>query len=353
MHSETMTMNQFMADMRRDLEDRLSGIYPGIRVEKQDVDKVQGESYRGLAIRRDDLQIAPVFNVAPLYEQMEDQSYGSILNALVQKAVGIMEKPLNINAEMLQDYDLMKGKLMTQVIPVKDNAERLAQMPHRQMKDMAVIYRFMLGEDPHGGTMTVAVTNAMLDSYDITADQLYEDAIAAMKMNQLYSIRPLGAVLAEMDPFMDEEMGEVMGPPGLYVATTESKMYGAAVIAHPDFMDNAAEILKGDFYVLPSSLHEVLLFRDDGMTDYRGLEEMVRIINETEVQPADRLTDTVYHYDASERIFETGKEFEDRMVEKALGKRESVLADLADQKQKAKEYAPKARSSPQRGGEVL
>ena len=38
MHSETMTMNQFMADMRRDLEDRLSGIYPGIRVEKQDID---------------------------------------------------------------------------------------------------------------------------------------------------------------------------------------------------------------------------------------------------------------------------------------------------------------------------
>ena len=46
-------------------------------------------------------------------------------------------------------------------------------------------------------------------------------------------------------------------------------------------------------------------------------------------------------------------EFEDRMAEKALGKRESVLADLADQKQKAKEYAPKTRSSPQRGGEVL
>ena len=45
MRSETMTMNQFMADMRRDLEDRLSGIYKGIWVEKQDVNKVQGEIY--------------------------------------------------------------------------------------------------------------------------------------------------------------------------------------------------------------------------------------------------------------------------------------------------------------------
>ena len=161
MRSETMTMNQFMADMRRDLEGRLSGIYPGIRVEKQDVDKVQGESYRGLAIRRDDMQIAPVFNVEPLYAELEEQPYGSILNALVQKAVGIMEKPLNISAEILQDYDFMKGKLMAQVISVKDNAERLEQMPHRQMKDMAVIYRFMMGESPYGEQMTVAVTNAI------------------------------------------------------------------------------------------------------------------------------------------------------------------------------------------------
>ena len=250
-----------------------------------------------------------------------------------------MEKPLNISAEILQDYDFMKGQLIAQVISVKDNTERMEQMPHRQMKDMAVIYRFMMGESPYGEQMTVAVTNAMVDSCGITADQLHEDAITAMKMNQPYSIRPLGAVLAEMDPFMDQEMGEVMGPPGLYVATTESKMYGAAVIAQPDFMDNAAEILEGDFFVLPSSLHEVLLFRDDGMTDYRGLEEMVRIINETEVQPADRLTNTVYHYDAGERLFETGKEFEDRMAEKNLWNRESVLADLANQKQKTKEYA--------------
>ena len=107
MRSETMTMNQFMTDMRRDLEDRLSGIYPGIRVERQDVEEVQGESYKGLAIRRDDMQIAPVFNVEALYVQMDSRPYGSILNDLVQKAVGIMEKPLNIRAELLQEYDFM------------------------------------------------------------------------------------------------------------------------------------------------------------------------------------------------------------------------------------------------------
>ena len=37
---------------------------------------------------------------------------------------------------------------MAQVISKKGNAERLEQMPHREMKDMAVIYRFMMGESP-------------------------------------------------------------------------------------------------------------------------------------------------------------------------------------------------------------
>ena len=148
MHSESVTREQFMADMRRDLEDRLSGIYPGIRVEEQKVNKVQGESYRGLAVWRDGetMQITPVFNMEQLYDRMEFRSYDSILDDLVQRAAGIMEGMPRIDSEALKDYDSMKGKLMTQIVSEKDNAERLARMPHREMKDMAVIYRFMMGE---------------------------------------------------------------------------------------------------------------------------------------------------------------------------------------------------------------
>lgn len=53
--------------------------------------------------------------------------------------------------------------------------------------------------------------------------------------------------------------------------------------------------------LLPSSVHEVILLLDKGEMSVRELETMVQEINQEEVQPADRLSDSVYHYDAKER----------------------------------------------------
>ena len=72
------------------------------------------------------------------------------------------------------------------------------------------------------------------------------------------------------------------------------------------------EVSGGDFYVLPSSIHEVLFIADDGSMELSHLEEMVRSINEAEVAPADRLSDNVFHYDSEEHIFENARTFEAR-----------------------------------------
>ena len=348
MYLEPANRNQFMAAVRQDLQERLSRMYPETQVEQMDVNKVQGESYKGLVIRQDGHTASPIFNMDQMYDQLAFRSYENVLNDLVRQAVETIENPLNVIPEEFMDYGFMKDKLMVQVISAEDNAARLTELPHQEMKDMAVIYRFVIAED-NQGSISVAINNAMLETYGISQEQLHEDALRAMRETHPFTIQPLGAVLARMDPTMDE----VTGPPGLYVASTETMRNGAGVIVQPDFMEKAAEIIKGDFYVLPSSIHEVLLFKDDGQTNFRDLQNMVRNINEGFLEPSEKLTDNVYHYDAAERVFETGKEHADRVAEKTLGKRESVLQDLADQKQKVKEHTPKARSSPERGGEVL
>lgn len=94
------------------------------------------------------------------------------------------------------------------------------------------------------------------------------------------------------------------------------------MIQYPGFLDQAAEALGGDFYVLPSSAHEVLLVADDGSMEIGYLEEMVRSVNETEVSPAERLSDNVYHYDSKAHIFENARTFEARVAAK-----EEILTD--------------------------
>lgn len=137
-----------------------------------------------------------------------------------------------------------------------------------------------------------------------------------------------------------------MAPP-MYVATNEDKVQGAAVMFYPDFMDQAAKELGGDVFVLPSSVHEVLILPDDGSMSVDELRDMVTTINATEVSAQDRLADSVYHYDAATRVFELGEKFEERQAQKESTKEErsSVLKDLKDKKQDM-DLKPKAPGRP-------
>ena len=104
----------------------------------------------------------------------------------------------------------------------------------------------------------------------------------------------------------------------MWVATVEGGVNGAVATQIPEFMDQAAEKLGGNFFVLPSSIHECLFIKDDGEFQRAQLEEMVQSVNATEVSAADFLSDSVYHYDSEARVFEKATTFESRVAEAAV-----------------------------------
>ena len=150
-------------------------------------------------------------------------------------------------------------------------------------------------------------------------------------------------------------MEPLPGEPVMMVATTEDSRMGASVIQYPGFLEQAAEVMGGDFFVLPSSIHEVLLVPDDGKARYRDLEAMVQSINESQVAPKERLSDHVYHYDQADRVFEMASKTASRKRAKDLEgkenrrepeeKKTSVLVQLGEKKEEAKERAPKKKKA--------
>ena len=167
---------------------------------------------------------------------------------------------------------------------------------------------------------------------------------------------------------MGQDVFEMMGMPEeqdemMYVATVPDKNSGAGVLAYQDFMDQAAEKLGGDFYILPSSIHEILLVPDNGEKAADELRAMVKEVNATQVRPEEKLTDNVYHYDSREHVFELAEKFEARQQEKEMQAEEkseehgSVLKDLRDKQKEVaakpptKDAAEKAAKA--KGGEAL
>jgi hypothetical protein len=87
----------------------------------------------------------------------------------------------------------------------------------------------------------------------------------------------------------------------MYVLTNEAGTLGAAALYYPDVKEKAAELMGSGYYVLPSSIHEVILVPDTIDHDVRDLCDMVKQANRSFVEPKDVLSDNVYHYDKDSR----------------------------------------------------
>ncbi|MCR4671957.1 MAG: DUF5688 family protein [Lachnospiraceae bacterium] len=83
---------------------------------------------------------------------------------------------------------------------------------------------------------------------------------------------------------------------GSVVVTKELGGYGAGSILDKDVLEMVRKRLGGDYFILPSSVHEVICMPLSETDDLEFLRETVAMINRNEVAPNDRLSDTVYWY---------------------------------------------------------
>ncbi len=141
----------------------------------------------------------------------------------------------------------------------------------------------------------------------------------------------------------------------MFVASVPDKIHGAGVLAYQDFMDQASERVGGDFFILPSSIHELLIVPDDGHVKLEDLKGMVKEVNETQVDPKDRLTDSVYHYDSQAKVFEIGEKFEERKASREeTAEKDADKGSLLDDLKAKKEEVAKApkKDPPEKEGKT-
>ena len=373
-----MDYEQFKESFQEDLKATLQDRGMTVTIQENHIEKLN-QSYDALSVTPEGSNIGMNLNIGNIFKAYESgASYDETLNRAASQIESEMQNMPQLSTADLMNYDEMKSKLSMEVVSADRNADLLAKVPHEQMEDMAVVYRLVLGERENGSS-TILVTNDLMQQFGITQEQLHSDAMVnapEIRPSEIHGMTEMmnemlgGGMLPEVDP-ADEK---------LFVATVPSKVHGAGVIAYPNFFEDAAEKLGGDFYVLPSSIHEVLLVRDNGEMSADDLEAIVRSVNASEVQPEEQLTDHVYHYDAKEHVFELADKYEERQAEKESGKdlgqenagpemgtdaanekssddRESLLDDLKSKKEEVAKDAPekplKDAVKKSRGGEAL
>lgn len=195
------------------------------------------------------------------------------------------------------DRPVRSSGILIQLVGTRGKEELLRETPHVEFEDMAAVFRLIIretgGED--GGLTSVLVTGDIALRLGKSADELYEEAISALTGSAPVQIMDLRAVLEGEGGFvLPEEAGE----PPMFVLTTEKRVYGASALLYPGALEALSEMAGGSVFLLPSSVHEFIALRDDGSSDTAELGRMVCDINRSVVSPEERLTDSVYRYDA-------------------------------------------------------
>lgn len=295
----------------------LKEAFPECKVEQRPVTKNNGLVLDGVTIQEPESCIAPTVYLNHMYE---DYQRGNSVEEIVEHLQEAFAKGPEVGVPVLT-REAAEKNLYAVVVNAAANEELLRETPHRRIEDLAVVPRFRVGIED--GNASFRVTNELLQSLHMTKEEVLELAIRNSE-EEGYTCRPMAAVLREMMGGMEPEMEEefLAGGPQIFVLTNGSKVNGATALACKSVLAEAGEKVGEDFYILPSSIHEVLLV-PASTSELPFLKEMVHEVNSTEVAPDEVLSDNVYRYSVKDRKFEIAREEVQKQVLEELVEKES------------------------------
>lgn len=267
------------------------GYYAKIEV----IAKLQEGSSEKLIVSRaygDNVRLC--FDIGEMYEDgMDCSSALDIITDAIRRPVPFSSGSLD---SLGLTYESVKERLFIQVVGRDRNEAFLNEIPHTVMGDLAVVYRVMV--EASDGISSFLITNRMVNEYGVSVEQLHADALVSTQ-NVLPAEEPMN--LSDfLGPLFDLHVDETHGGFDLYVCSNKTRMNGASVIFYPGYLEKAAEKLGGSFYILPSSIHEVLLLNDISRPA-KDCQQIVQDINRSVVDPKDVLSDSIYFYDAERK----------------------------------------------------
>ena len=278
--------------------------YQNAQVEIRPVDKVN-RTLDGLSIRVNEqgMNISPTIYVNHMYE---DYVTTENLNATLERAaegfMKAMEQKESINVNELTNAECAKDKIVFQLINTEQNKEMLANMPHREFKDLSVIYRMVVKIDGEGIAST-PIHHGLAEKLGFTEEQLFKLAAENTKRLLPPVVKSMNDVMREifmkdgMPPeIADMMLGEMPPEQQMYVISNNKGINGAVSMLYEDGLHDLAEKLGSDLYIMPSSIHEVIAVSTD-LGNPNELAAMVAEINMDQVALDERLSNQVYHYD--------------------------------------------------------
>lgn len=289
----------------------------GYEVRIQKVCKNNGVYLQGVVILAENTNISPTIYLNSFLEAYEA---GVDFDVIIDKILSIYEEDTpkeNVDMTFFKDFEQVKERICFKLISAGRNEELLEKIPHMEYLDLAICF-FYAYEGATLGCGSILIHNSHLKMWKADVEDLWELALVNTPKIFPCECSSLEAVLREM---MDEGISKDDGMPmdedaseeegiseeeegdflPMKILSNQSRVFGASSILYPEILENLAEERACNFYIIPSSIHEVILLPDAGEDDADYLRGMIAEVNGTQVEPEEVLSNQLYYYDRNSK----------------------------------------------------
>lgn len=258
----------------------------------------------GIVIKRKEGNIAPTVYVDHFFEDhLKKKNTIEEIACQIQAAIHSFDQREERYQNFSAEFDDCQSKIIYRLVSGEKNTSYLASLPHLPFLNLAIIFLIVhhLSEE---GLESICVTNDLQKKWNISTRELY--LIAARNTPRLLppSIDTMEHTIETLfDSPFDAlvNSGEPVSP--MYIVSNQYGINGAAVLLYENLIQEFADQEQCNFYILPSSIHEILLIPDLSPKSLSYLSKMVREINQKHVKEDEILSDCAYYYDREEKKF--------------------------------------------------
>lgn len=295
-----MNYQQFIEEVERRVKEKIKG-NETMTVYIHTAVKNNGKERKGITVSEKGIHISPTIYLEEYFQQFQE---GKPIEKIVEKILQLYEEVKcshPCEESLLQNYEELKGKFACKLIHRGKNEKLLNDIPYVPWMDLAIVVFVLLEVSPYG-TATVLVRKEHLEIWGLTEAQLFDEAKKNTPILLPYQFCPMRKLLQEICPYAVDEGEEE--EESLYVLSNKLRSFGAASMLYDGILEKVGQKLGENCYILPSSIHEVIVVPESKSPVKQDLEEMVREINETQVEEEEVLSDRVYYFSRKEnRLF--------------------------------------------------
>lgn len=266
--------------------------------EYKSVTKNNGIVLDGLLIRDKNVCISPTVYVNDYYD-----SYvaGQELQEIIDKIEEIYKENTiseGFDAEKYCCFDNIKDHVLYKIINYEKNTELFKDIPYKKYLDLAIVYYINIKDETFDNA-SILINNNQLKVWGVNEDEI--DILAKKNTPLVHKpeIKTMADTLIDLMSDPDDDTIEFLKNENspMYVVSNEDKVFGAAVMLYDGLFREFSKRLNGSFYVIPSSIHELILVPSKYVEDSSILDDMICEINATEVPMTDVLSNHAYFYD--------------------------------------------------------